>query len=94
MPKPWTSKLIIKQLGVQKCNGSLDAAVENLTLEQAMNVAREKADLGHLTGADLKAQGPSSLGSADRIIVGKNKTTVVGGGGDKKATEERAELLR
>ena len=45
-------------------------------------------------GADLKAQGPSSLGSADRIIVGKNKTTVVGGGGDKKATEERAELLR
>ena len=45
-------------------------------------------------GADLKAQGPSSLGSADRIIVAKNKTTVVGGGGDKKATEERAELLR
>ena len=45
-------------------------------------------------GADLKAQGPTSLGSADRIIVAKNKTTVVGGGGDKKATEERAELLR
>ena len=45
-------------------------------------------------GADLKDQGPSSLGSADRIIVAKNKTTVVGGGGDKKATEERAELLR
>ncbi len=45
-------------------------------------------------GADLKEQGPSSLGSADRIIVAKNKTTVVGGGGDKKDTEERAELLR
>ena len=45
-------------------------------------------------GADLKAQGPSSLGSADRVIVGKNKTTIVGGSGDKKATEERAELLR
>ncbi len=45
-------------------------------------------------GADLKEQGPSSLGSADRIIVAKNKTTVVGGGGEKKATEERAELLR
>ena len=45
-------------------------------------------------GADLKAQGPTSLGSADRIIVAKNKTTVVGGGGDKKETEERAELLR
>ena len=45
-------------------------------------------------GADLKEQGPSSLGSADRIIVGKNKTPEVGGGGDKKDTEERAELLR
>ena len=45
-------------------------------------------------GADLKAQGPSSFGSADRVIVAKNKTTIVGGGGDKKATEERAELLR
>ncbi|MAK25347.1 MAG: chaperonin GroEL [Acidimicrobiaceae bacterium] len=45
-------------------------------------------------GADLKAQGPTSLGSADRVIVAKNKTTLVGGGGDKKATEERAELLR
>jgi len=45
-------------------------------------------------GADLKTQGPSSLGSADRVIVGKSKTTVVGGGGDKKASEERAEVLR
>ena len=63
MPKPWTSKLIIKQLGVQKCNGSLDAAVENLTLEQAMNVAREKAGLGHLTGANLKAQTREVIGT-------------------------------
>jgi len=45
-------------------------------------------------GADLKAQGPASLGSADRVIVGKSKTTIVGGGGDPKATEERAKLLR
>ena len=45
-------------------------------------------------GADLKAQGPTSLGSADRVIVGKSKTTIVGGGGDAKTTEERAELLR
>ena len=45
-------------------------------------------------GADLKSQGPTSLGSADRIIVGKSKTTIVGGGGDKEACEERAELLK
>ncbi len=66
-------------------------------------IAEQLEDIAVLTGAsplfkdqgaDLKAQGPSSLGSADRVIVAKNKTTIVGGGGDKKATEERAELLR
>ncbi len=45
-------------------------------------------------GADLKTQGPTSLGSCDRIIVAKGKTTIVGGGGDKKAVEERADILR
>jgi len=66
-------------------------------------IAEQLEDIAVLTGAkplfkdqgaDLKAQGPSSLGSADRVIVGKSKTTLVGGSGDKKATEERAELLR
>ena len=52
MPKPWTSKLIIKALGVKKCNGSVEAAVEDLSLEKAMEVAQEKHGLGHLTGAD------------------------------------------
>ena len=55
MPKPWTSELIKKALGVQKCNGSLEAATEDLSLEKAMDVARQKNDDGHLTGADLKA---------------------------------------
>jgi|TARA_B110000263_G_C14832692_1_gene296050 large subunit ribosomal protein L11 len=63
MPKPWTSKLIIKALGVKKCNGSLDAATESLSLEKAMGVAKEKADLGHLTGADLKAQTREIIGT-------------------------------
>ena len=63
MPKPWTSKLIIKALGVSKCNGSLEAATENLTLEKAMGVAQEKAGLGHLTGADLKAQTREVIGT-------------------------------
>ncbi len=66
-------------------------------------IAEQLEDIAVLTGAkpllkdqgaDLKAQGPESLGSADRVIVAKNKTTIVGGGGDAKATEERAELLR
>ncbi|MDP7004191.1 MAG: chaperonin GroEL [Candidatus Thalassarchaeaceae archaeon] len=66
-------------------------------------IAEQLEDIAVLTGAkpllkdqgaDLKAQGPESLGSADRVIVSKSKTTIVGGGGDAKATEERAEMLR
>jgi large subunit ribosomal protein L11 len=63
MPKPWTSKMIIKALGVDKCNSSLEAATEDLSLEKAMGVAKEKADLGHLTGADLKAQTREIIGT-------------------------------
>ena len=54
MPKPWTSELIKKALGVKKCNGSL---------EKAMEVAQEKHGLGHLTGADLKAQTKEVIGT-------------------------------
>ena len=63
MPKPWTSHLIIKALGVEKCNGSLEAAVEDLSLEKAMDVARQKNKDGHLTGADLKAQTREVIGT-------------------------------
>jgi len=55
--------MIIKALGVAKCNGSLEAATEDLSLEKAMEVAKEKADLGHLTGADLKAQTREIIGT-------------------------------
>ncbi len=55
--------MIIKALGVDKCNGSLEAATEDLSLEKAMEVAKEKADLGHLTGADLKAQTREIIGT-------------------------------
>ena len=63
MPKPWTSELIKKALGVKKCNGSMDAAIEDMSLEKAMDVAREKANKGHLTGADLKAQTREIIGT-------------------------------
>ena len=63
MPKPWTSELIKKALGVKKCNGSMDAAIEDMSLEKAMDVAREKAKKGHLTGADLKAQTREVIGT-------------------------------
>tara|TARA_B100000530_G_C15806497_1_gene427781 strand:- start:181 stop:477 length:297 start_codon:yes stop_codon:yes gene_type:complete len=63
MPKPWTSELIKKALGVKKCNGSIEAAVEDLSLEKAMDVARDKSGQGHLTGADLKAQTKEIIGT-------------------------------
>ena len=63
MPKPWTSELIIKALGVKKCNGSLETAVEDLSVEKAMDVARQKNKDGHLTGADLKAQTREVIGT-------------------------------
>lgn len=63
MPKPWTSELIKKALGVPKCNGSLEAATEDLPLEKAMDVARQKAKDGHLTGSDLKAQTREIIGT-------------------------------
>ena len=63
MQKPWTSELIIKALGVKKCNGSLETAVEDLSLEKAMDVARQKNKDGHLTGADLKAQTREVIGT-------------------------------
>ena len=63
MPKPWTSELIKKALGVKKCNGSMAAAVEDLSLEKAMDVARQKHNDVHLTGADLKAQTREVIGT-------------------------------
>ena len=63
MPKPWTSELIKKALGVKKCNGSVDAATEDMSLGKAMDVARQKAKEGHLTGADLKAQTREVIGT-------------------------------
>ena len=62
MPKPWTSHLIRDALGVKKCNGSMEAATEDLPLEKAMEVARKKHGEGHLTGADLKAQTREVIG--------------------------------
>ena len=63
MPQPWTSKLIIKALGVEKCNGSMDAATENVPVEKAIEVAKQKGGEGHLTGADLKAQTREVIGT-------------------------------
>ena len=39
MSDNWTSRRIRKALGVKKCNGSWDAAVEELTMDQVISVS-------------------------------------------------------
>ena len=41
MAKPWTAELVKKALGVKKCNGSMEAATEDLPLEKAIGVAKK-----------------------------------------------------
>ena len=57
------------------------------TLTGANVLAKDKS-------ADIKAQGPTSLGGAEKVIIAKNKTTFVGGEGDKALITERTEMLR
>ena len=61
MPQPWTSKLLIKALGVDKCNGSMEAAVEDLPLEKAIEVAKQKS--AALTGNNLKMKTREVIGT-------------------------------
>ena len=57
------------------------------TLTGASVLAKDKS-------ADIKSQGPTSLGGAEKVIIAKNKTTFVGGEGNKDLITERTEMLR
>ena len=61
MAKPWMSELILKKLGVAKCNGSVEAATENLSMPEIIAIAQEKS--ADLTGATLKAKSKEVLGT-------------------------------
>lgn len=45
-------------------------------------------------GMDLESIELSNLGSADRVVATKDKTTIVGGGGTKKAINKQADRLK
>ena len=45
-------------------------------------------------GSDLKEITEMHLGTADKVIIGKNKTTIISGGGDKKGIDQRVSILR
>ena len=57
------------------------------TLTGAIVVSEER-------GFTLENTTPDMLGRAEKIVITKENTTIVNGAGDKKAIEERAELIR
>jgi len=46
------------------------------------------------TGTKIEAMGIEQLGSAKRVVITKDKTTIINGGGTKKAIEDRVKLIR
>ena len=45
-------------------------------------------------GSELKEITEAHLGTAEKVIIGKNKTTLISGGGSKKAIDERVSILK
>jgi chaperonin GroEL len=45
-------------------------------------------------GSELKDITEAHLGTAEKVIIGKNKTTLIAGGGSKKAIDERVSILK
>jgi len=45
-------------------------------------------------GSELKDITEAHLGTAEKVIIGKNKTTLISGGGSKKAIDERVSILK
>ena len=45
-------------------------------------------------GSELKDITEMHLGTAEKVIIGKNKTTIISGGGDKKGIDQRVSILR
>ena len=61
MSKPWTAELIKQELGVEKANGSWEAAVEDLSMEKAIKVAKAKE--ADLSGKDLRQRTREVIGT-------------------------------
>ena len=45
-------------------------------------------------GGDLQNEGAESFGEATKVVITKNKTTIIGGSGDESSVKERVDLLR
>lgn len=56
-----TPHKVNQALGVEKCNGSWEAASENLTMVQVKQLAEDQKD--RLTGADLYARSREIMGT-------------------------------
>lgn len=67
------------------------------------NAKNQLADIAVMTGANFYAKDLNAnlqemtvadLGSAKKVVVGKDKTTIIDGGGDKSAVEERVNQIK
>ena len=67
MSANWTSRRIRKALGVKKCNGSWEAAVEELTMDQVISIAKDKS--ADLTGCDVRAMAREVIGTCQSMRV-------------------------
>ncbi len=56
-----TPHMVSQTLGVKKCNGSWEASVENLTMDQVKQIAETQKD--RLTGSDLYARCREVMGT-------------------------------
>ncbi len=67
MSDKWTSRRIRKKLGVAKCNGSWEAATENLSMDDVIEIAKNKSS--DLTGKDLWNQAREVIGTCQSMRV-------------------------
>lgn len=89
-------------LVANKMKGTLKVASVNLP-EYAMNKIPLLEDIGTVTGGKivskemgtkLESADVSLLGKAEKVVITKNKCTIIGGGGDKENIKKRAEIIK
>lgn len=56
-----TPHLILQELGLKKCNGDVDSATENITIEQIKSVVEKQKS--KLTGSDISAMCREVMGT-------------------------------
>lgn len=94
---------VINTLAINNANGTLKVCATAFPMgleEDGTELAKDLAALtgatilGHHSGVDVRSCSIEHLGTAKRIVVTRQDTTIVQGGGDKKAIETRVEQIK